>query len=101
MSRDRNEAPSTQASQKSPLCRTSETRGRVVERANDLVNCVVFCSSLDSERALSNRRKHKFITEVLRYPICVAEPVKPCGGQHDGVETAFIEFAEPCVDVAS
>ena len=101
MSRDRNEAPSTQGSQKSPLCRTSETRGRVVERANDFVNCGVVRPSLDSQRALTNRRKHKFITKVLRYPICVAEPVKPGGRQHDGVETAFIEFAEPCVDVAS
>jgi hypothetical protein len=56
---------------------------------------------LDAQRALPGRRDHAGRLEQRADARRQAQALQACRGQHDGVEAALVELAQPRVEVAA
>jgi hypothetical protein len=101
MDADRNLAASAESGESGSFCGDGEARVGVVEERKSGNGPALVCASLDTKSALPCCWAELQGVKTFANPIGLFKSVKPGGGEKDGVDLAFSQLAQACIDIST
>ena len=98
---DGNLATASQSGEGCAFDGDGEAGGRVIEESNCGQCGLVAFAGLDAERTLAGRGAEILRGKAFADPVGFLETIEAGGGEEDGIDLAFGEFAQASIDVAA